>query len=124
MNKIIPLACLAVLAGCGVFQQRQTFLNSLVGQPETELVRRMGAPNRTYETGGHRFLTYDERQLDVRPTFGYWGGFWGPSYYYGAGFYPYYGGGPARVLQWSCETTFDLANNRVQSWTLRGNGCD
>ena len=43
-------------------------LSKWVGKPETELVGLMGAPSRTYEAGGMKFLTYEERHLEIVPA--------------------------------------------------------
>lgn len=118
MNKLALLACLAALTGCSGAQQRQALLNSLIGQPETEVVRVLGVPNRSFETQGHRFLAYEQRDVEIEPGFPYAGPVaYEPRYYrYGYAF-------PASVVEWSCETTFDVVSSRVRSWSLRGNGC-
>ena len=109
------------LAGCAAPVDRSPFLNSLVGQPETELVRRLGVPTRTYETSGHRFLAYQERQTSVVGTGIGFGGFGGFGY---GGF----GGvgttfSNSQIVERVCETTFDVASGRVVTWSLRGNAC-
>lgn len=111
------LLSLAV-AGCVQGVPRQVYLNSLVGQSETELVRQLGVPSRTYETGGRTFIAYTEQRTDVVPTPGFFGGgfgFWGDGYGYG-GFVP-------EIYQRTCETTFEIGGGRVLSWSLRGNAC-
>ena len=91
---------------------------TLVGQPETELVRQLGVPSRTYDAGGRRFIAYSERRTDI-----YGGGpFFGGFGYFGAG-YGLYGAFPAQVVERGCETTFEVGEGRVVSWALRGNAC-
>ena len=115
----------AVLAGCAPAFNRSAFLATLVGQPEAELVRRLGVPSRTYETGGRKFLAYSERRSDVigggpfLGGFGYYGSGFG---YYGSG-YGYYGGFPAEIVEERCETTFEVGDGRVLAWSLHGNAC-
>jgi hypothetical protein len=110
------LLLLACTAACAIGPSRQQLLAPLIGVSETELVQRMGVPTRSFETGGIRFLAYDERHVDVIPGVGPFPG-WGP-WYYG------YGGGlPPEVVVRSCETTFEIAGGRVRSFSLRGNDC-
>ena len=116
-----------LLGACTTGADRAAYLNTLVGQPEGELVRQLGVPNRVYEADGHKFLAYVERQ----PSFvtggslflgGGYGYGYGRGYGYGSGFGydPFF---PAEVIPRQCETTFDVGGGRVLSWALRGNAC-
>ncbi len=119
MKRISPLLLAAALAGCAPAFDRPAFLATLVGQPETELVRRLGVPSRTYETGGHKFLAYSERRSEViggGPFFGGFGFGSGLGLGYGAAF-------PSEVIEQTCETTFEVGNGRVLAWSLRGDAC-
>jgi hypothetical protein len=87
-----------------------------VGQSEADLVRQLGVPSRSYDVDGQRFLAYTERRLDVTPGF-YPGPWWGP---WGPWGYPLV---PQQVVEYGCETTFDIAAGKVQSFTIRGNDC-
>jgi hypothetical protein len=122
MRRIAPLALLLALVAChtGPSPERIAFLNSLIGDSQTDLVRRLGVPNRTFETGGHTFLAYDQNSTQVipgppTPDFYPWGPLgwgWGwPGY------------SPPTVVQLGCETTFEIADGKVLHWTLRGNAC-
>jgi hypothetical protein len=113
--RVAALVSTPVVAGCvNVLAQRQAYLNTLVGQPEAVLVQQMGVPARTYETGGVKYLAYDERRVDIVPSF--------PTYspyfmgWYGTGF-------PPQVIDLQCETTFTVSDGTVTSYTLRGNAC-
>jgi hypothetical protein len=115
MRGAVLLLLAGLLAGCvNQLAARQAQLAQFVGQPESVLVQRLGVPSRTYETGGVKYLAYDEHRVDVIPGF--------PSYspfytgWYGAGF-------PAQVVDLRCETTFEIANTTVKAFTLRGNAC-
>lgn len=127
MKRALLLSTL-LMAACTTGPDRAAVLNGLVGQPETEVVRVLGVPSRTYETAGHKFLAYTEQRSSyVDGGFGgfYGGGFFGGGFY-GAGFGPGFGYGygfPAEIIPRLCETTFDVAGGRVQSWALRGNAC-
>ncbi len=96
---------------------REAALNSTIGMDEATLVRSVGVPTRAADAGGHRFLAYTDRRLDVAPTFGGYGvmGGFGPFGFYDEGF--------AVPLDRNCETTYELDGGRVSAWTLRGNSC-
>jgi hypothetical protein len=105
------------LAGCANgLARRQAELIHWVGKPETVLVAALGAPNRTYEASGMKFLTYEDRQTDYIPGGPYFGP--GPFWYGG------WGGFPPEVITWTCDTTFTITNGTVQAFSLRGGGCN
>ena len=118
MKRMLPLLLMAALAGCAPAFNRPAFLATFVGQPEAELVRRLGVPSRTYETGGRKFLAYSERRSEVIEGGPFFGGFG----YYGSGFGGF-GAFPTEVIERDCETTFEVGDGRVLGWTLRGNAC-
>jgi len=112
---MISVIVAALLAGCGPAFNRPAFLATLVGQPEAEVVRRLGVPSRTYEANGRKFLAYSERRSEVLSLgVGFGGyGYFGPSF----GYYP------SQVIERGCETTFEVGDGRVLTWSLRGNAC-
>ena len=121
MRKMLALAGLALLAGCAYpSPQHVAALNALVGKSEADLMRAYGVPNRTYDTGGLRFVTYSVSRIEsygvagVEPDFGY--------YPYGIGAFGY-GAYGQDIVQRDCNTTFELKSGTVQAWTLRGNAC-
>lgn len=118
MRRPVMLVLALFLAGCtDQLARRQASLNLLVGHPEQELVGQLGVPTRTYETGGLKYLAYDESRVDIVPSLPPYGP--GPWWYYGG-----YGGGfPPQVVNLVCETTFAVADGVVKSYTLRGNAC-
>lgn len=115
MHRAVLLALAALAAGCtNQLAARQAYLSQFVGQPETALVQQMGVPTRNYETGGIKFLAYNEHRVDIIPAF--------PTY--SPFFTGWYGGGfPPQVIDLQCETTFEVAAGTVRSFTLRGNAC-
>ena len=127
MKELAPILLALGVAGCAALVDRSPYLNSLVGQPEAEIVRRMGVPSRTYDTGGHRFIAYQERQTSLYssgPSFGFGGFGGGYGYGYGGGYGGLgYGFSSSQVVERICETTFEVANGRVVTWSLRGNAC-
>jgi hypothetical protein len=113
MRSVLLPALLVGAAGCvDGLAARQAYLNRFVGQPEAVLVQQMGVPTRTYATAGTKFLAYDERRVDVIPAF--------PAYGF---FNGWYGGFPPQVVDLQCETTFEVTDGTVKSFTLRGNAC-
>ena len=110
------------LAGCVVGPDRRVVLSRFIGADEATLVQGLGVPNRTYTANGIKFLAYTERRTEYLPPpispFG-WGGY-GYGYGYGYGWYPPYG---PTVVQYGCETTFEVVEGRVRSFSLRGNAC-
>jgi hypothetical protein len=77
MRRVLMIAMLTALTGCvNLLAERRAELAHWVGQPETALVGAMGAPTRTYETGGMKFLTYEDRRVEIIP---------GTPYYFGSG---------------------------------------
>jgi hypothetical protein len=118
---VAALIAVPLLAGCATPEpqaDRQAALGKLVGQSEADLVRQMGIPTRSFDTDGHRFLAYLERHVDITPATGPWAPFWG---WWGAGSY-----GPdvaPMVVDFVCETTFEISGGKVQSFQVRGNAC-
>ncbi len=112
---VCAIVVTVLLAGCGNgLAEHQAQLAMWVGKPETELVGIMGVPTRTYETGGLKFLTYEERHVEIVP---------GTPYYFGPGPFWYGGGFPPTATTLVCDTTFTIANGMVRAYSLRGNAC-
>lgn len=118
---VLCLPLLATACANGLAERRAA-LAPLIGKSETDLVRQLGVPNRTFETGGHRFLAYVEDRTTVLPGVGPIGPFGYP--YAGGWVGGYVGSLPPEVLDRVCETTFEVDAGRVTGVTLRGNACD
>ena len=119
MRAVFILATALLLAGCvnTARVEREAYLTQFVGQPEDELVRQMGVPTRTLETGGRKFLAYVQARMELyRPTpmFGAFGG--GGIGYMGSI-------RPTEMTERFCETTFELANGKVAGVRMHGNDC-
>jgi hypothetical protein len=120
--RYLFLATALLLAACSNGADRTAFLNTLVGQSQSELVRRIGVPTRSFVADGRTFLAYDEERSSTAYSggtlfFGGFGGFHGGGFGYGAGL-------PTEIVPRRCETTFEIINDRVATWSLRGNACD
>jgi hypothetical protein len=112
---LLPL----VVAACATEPPLDVRLQPLVGKTEAELVQTLGVPSATYAVGGDRFLQYEDQTSTIYPGDPFWGGryrrFGGPIY------------SPPLVVTRTCAITFALAGSRgdqrVASFTFRGNGC-
>ena len=107
---LLLLACLALAACEDARAARMLAMNKFVGEPEQTLIEHLGVPSRSYETGGVKYLAYDERRIDIippPPTFNPW---FAPAL-------------PSQVVERWCETTFQVSGGLVRSFTLRGNSC-
>lgn len=110
-----PVLPLLALVGCTLPPSAEVRLAPYVGRSEIELVQGLGVPDRSYETGGLRFLQYEERRQVLHQLDPYWGRPYGR-------FAPLPLGGPV-LLTRSCDATFTLRDGVVQSFTLRGDDC-
>ena len=114
MRSILAVLAAGLLTGCtNQLAERQAELSHWVGQPEAQLVAALGAPNRVFDSGPTKFLTYEDTYLQEGPT--------GPYYF---------GPGPAAPTGFSglrytlvCDTTFSVADGVVKAFRFRGNGC-
>lgn len=124
MKRALPLLLLtAVLAGCAPPFDRPAFLTTFVGQPEADVVRRLGVPSRTYEADGRKFLAYSERRSELIGGGPFFGGFGTFGSGYGGSGFGYSAAFPTEIIERDCETTFEIGGGRVLAWSLRGNAC-
>ena len=121
MKTTVVIALLGLAACSGGFD-RAAYLNTLVGQDETALVRQLGVPSRVFDTPGHHFLAYRQQRVDYIPGGPFFGGGYGRGFGYGYGGLGF--GFPPEIVERQCETTFDVVGGRVQSWALRGDACN
>lgn len=139
IRHIVPVVVLLALGGCTYQTEAQinAELARHVGQSETALVRQMGVPTRSFDSGGRRFLAYykGDQQITSFTDSGFGGGFgYGPGFGYGGwGGYGGFGGwggwgfgggftdGTIRSL--GCETTFEVTSGQVVRFTRHGNAC-
>lgn len=122
MTRALPLLALLSVTACATGPTLDQRLSAYMGRTELELVTALGVPTRDYETGGQKFLQYEEQRTVALPTTGFVGGpFLGP---YGRGFYGggYTGFGTAYAPV-QCDVTFALREGRVAGYSFRGQGC-
>jgi len=115
----LALPVLLVACAVGPSPARVAALNATIGMSEADLVRAYGVPTRSIDADGHRFLAYVQSHTTIIPGSGGWPGWGWPGWGWGPG----WGGFPPEVVEYSCETTFELTKSRVVSWNLRGNDC-
>lgn len=118
------------LAACQVPSPAQRrHLDSMIGRTPVDLIRNFGVPTRTYTTDGRTFLAYVDNESSYfpgsyGPGYGFggfgWGGGFGGGY---GGFDGGYGGFGGGYSSTTCQTTFEIAGDKVAAWTLRGDGC-
>ena len=145
-RRLVPLAVLSlpllILAGCATPTPAQRrLLNSMIGQPPIAVVRAFGVPTRTFAANGHSFLAYIDNESGYSPGSPGWGWGWG-GYGWGGGFGGFgydgfggagfggagfggagFGGFPPTYYNETCQTTFEVTDDKVSSWRLHGNGC-
>jgi hypothetical protein len=117
MKRRASLCSLAAAAGCATGPTLEQRLLPFVGRGEAELVAALGVPERTYEVGGRKFLTFEDKRSYV--VAGY------PSMYpYGYGRFGYgpFFSPPGYIVR-TCEITFAVRGGRVESFNYRGDGC-
>ena len=118
--RFLLIASLVILLGCATTANYEKMLNSWVGAPELDLVRRWGPPIQSYETSGRKFLVYsNSRNIFLPGT--------APTYTTtvigNTAYTNRVGGTPAQNIGLSCQTTFEIFQERVVSWRYEGNDC-
>lgn len=120
VKKLLICAAFLSVAGCATTAKYESVLGSWIGSSELDLVRSWGPPANSYETGGTKFIVYSSSRnvqlAGTAPT--YTTNVIGNTAYTNS-----YGGTPAQNIAFSCETTFELQNEIIVSWSYRGNDC-
>lgn len=107
---LATLAITLTITGCASRSDFSALLDTWVGAKEHELVAANGVPQRIYETGGHKYLTYEGS--DTSSTFATYVN--GPTVTYGYG--------PGSFTR-SCRVTFEVTGDVVTAWSSEGNSC-
>jgi hypothetical protein len=107
---LLPL----LLSACAVGPTLDQRLAAYVGRSEGELVQGLGVPVRSYDTEGRRFLQFERHSTiavaQPEPLF------FGPW-----GYRPWLN--QTSYAEVRCDITFALREQRVESFTLNGQGC-
>jgi hypothetical protein len=110
---IYGIVGLLFIAGCAGRGQG-THPVSFSGVSEIELVRELGAPDRSYAVGDHKFLTYTRNRVQVLKGMQSTQLLDAP---------PLMTGAPSRIVRKYCITTFEVAEGKVLDWKAQGNDC-
>jgi hypothetical protein len=121
MRKALVLtAILFVLAGCATTANYEKILSSWVGFTELDIIRKWGPPQQSYETGGRKFLVYSSARNMYLPGTA-------PSYTTtvigNTAYTNRVGGTPGQNIGLSCQTTFEISDEKIVSWRWQGNDC-
>jgi len=120
MKKPFLALAAAFLCACATTANYEKLLSAWVGAEEVDLVRQWGAPSRTYEAGGSKFLTYTSRRNVYMPGAA-------PVYHTtivgNTAYTTQVGGTPGYIIGVSCVTTFEVKDGRVVAWQWRGDDC-
>lgn len=118
MRRLLILAP-AFLAACAQGPTLDQRLSTFIGRSELDLVSALGVPARSHTVDGVRFLAFESQRTIALPSGTAWGGGpggpWGPGWGWGWNSNSY------AVV--NCDVTFALRNERVESFTYRGEGC-
>lgn len=110
------VAVLGLLAACAnpAADQALYAQSALIGMPKTTLLSCAGVPDRQAAVDNREFYTYNSGRIVSypSPSFGLYGGGWGPRYGYGAGYWPGYAG--SDIASIDCDATFTLRNGVVE----------
>ena len=95
-------------------------LNTWMGMPEGQLIRSWGVPKQVFNNSGKKYFVYNSSRNVYLPGAS-------PTYRTrvigNTAYTNSYGGSAPRNLNYSCETTFEIANQKVVSWRYNGNDC-
>lgn len=120
MRYLIIVLLLLALSGCGFPKGYKEAMSSWIGADERQLLANFGPPNRAYESGGTKYLTWSSSKNVTIP---------GQDPYYtstvvGNQVYTQsYGGTDDTNINLRCEFTFVIENGRVTTWRAKGNNC-
>jgi hypothetical protein len=117
---ILPFLAAACATGPGLESRMAAYIGA---SPET-LIGAFGVPDKQITVDGVQYFAYVRHRTQVIPGTPVFAGFGGYPYYGGFGGPVFATGIPPTVIDRSCETTFLLHDNKVVSFTLRGNDCN
>jgi hypothetical protein len=117
----LSLACVGVLFwGCATTAKYEQMLATWVGSSELDLYRTWGPPDNQHEVSGSKFVSFTRNaQMWVPGT--------APSYQAivtgNSAFTQAVGGSPAYNISLTCQTTFEIRQEKVVGSRWQGNNC-
>ena len=119
MKKIALLIFVSIgLAGCLTTEEyaerRAAPYEIWMGQTELELVRVWGVPDRSYQTGGIKFLAFVKQTVVNTP---------GVPAFPPPPAVPTIPATPPSVEIFTCTTTFEVSDGRLVGWSTNGDRC-
>ena len=118
--RILILSAALALAGCATQAGYKKVMDTWMGKPELDLVRKWGAPRQTYESGGSKFLTFaTSRTISMPGTAANCvTNIIGNTAYTNCT-----GGSPDTPVALTCQTTFEIVGGLIAGWRASGNNC-
>ncbi len=119
-KNLLFVLLILFISGCATTEEYRKIIDSWVGSTEIDLIRSWGAPQRSYQSGDTKFIVYNaSRNIRISGTT--------PTYTTtvigNTAYTNTTGGTPAKNIQLSCETTFEIRGKIIVSWSFRGNDC-
>ncbi|MHA1559262.1 MAG: hypothetical protein ACTSWI_01145 [Alphaproteobacteria bacterium] len=119
MKKIALLLFVSIgLAGCLTTEEyaerRAAPYEAWLGHTELELVRVWGVPDRSYQTGGIKFLAFVKQTVVNTP---------GRAAFPPPPAVPTIPATAPSVEIFTCTTTFEVSAGRIVSWSINGDRC-
>lgn len=115
--SILSLGLFVLVAACTSQEEYLASLRQYNGMSEAALVEKFGPPDRVYDVGGKRYISYISRSTYAEPDTTFYGGTYGGGVGLGTGI-GMGNGGRYRVRE--CENTFVLANGVVERSGYKG----
>jgi hypothetical protein len=120
ISTFAALTLLALVSGCATTANYEKLLSTWVGSTELELIRTWGAPQNSYTAGDSKFVVYSTSRSFVMPGTNptYTTTFIGNTAITNS-----YGGAAGYNISLGCQTTFEISNGQIVSWSWQGNDC-
>ena len=118
--KYLVILFTILLLSCATTKKFEQALQSWDGYTEKELVESWGPPDKFYESGGTRYLTWVDSGTamlpGIKPTYN-------TTIINGVANTTAVGGTSPTMVNFFCEKTMTIENNKVVSWKWYGNNC-
>ena len=105
LKLLLPTVCCA-LSACATTGAYEESLNSWKGSSDASLIKTWGPPAETFNSSGHTFLVYQFARTKPLSVMG------DPT-----------GGHGGYMKSFFCTTVFDISQERVVDWAIKGNDC-